>query len=484
MRKPSLLLLLPMLLASCGQAEGEKASFLIKDPVTISLWSLTDEKYQPTLNRFISEFKEIEPNVTILSKILNGSYNNLSDGVLTGFGLNNYPDLAQCYPDHVVNYLGADKVIELGRFYGDSVYGLSEEDKSDYIQSFFDEGRNYTKAGLYSLPWNKSTEVMFYNEDKLLGLNLSAYDPSINGGQPLTAEYFASITWEELLDKLCPAIDAYNTATNQSLYTLDGHGMGGILAYDSDENLFITAMVQYGAGYTSIDASTGIGSVDFNNPNAKALLKKFHTAHKNHYLITKESYGDYTSSLFTDGHALFAVSSNTGASYNFDSSKPMNVGVTRIPHAEGRNPMAINQGPSLCLLSHQADDPDNAERRAQASWLFYKHLTSKDNSLTWSLETDYLPVRQCVYASDAFQEASTLDGKEPKTYARLKAKTIQMCSAIGEELFSTPTFKGSSTARSQAKELIRWALTTSDYDGEVDERFQEAEDTVIRAMED
>ena len=478
------MIVLPLLLASCGQPKGEQASFVIKDPVTISLWSLTDEKYQPTLNRFIAEFEALEPNVTILSKILNGSYNNLSEGVLTGFGLDNYPDLAQCYPDHVVNYLGANKVIELGRFYNDSVYGFSDEDKSDYIQSFFDEGRNYTKAGLYSLPWNKSTEVMFYNEDKLLGLDLSAYDPSINGGQPLTEDYFAAITWEEMFDKLCPAIEAYNEAHDHSLYTLDGHGMGGILAYDSDENLFITMMVQYGAGYVSIDPSTGIGSIDFNNANAKALLKKFHLAHKNHYLITKESYGDYTSALFTANHALFAVSSNTGASYNFDSANPVNVGVTRIPHAQGRSPTAINQGPSLCLLTHQADDPANAARRAEASWLFYKYLTNKENSLTWSLNTDYLPVRQSVYASDAFQEASTLEGKEPKTYARLKAKTIQMCSAISEELFSTPTFRGSSTARSQAKELIKWALSTNDYDGEVDERFNDAEQSIINAMED
>ncbi len=429
----------------------------------------------------IAEFEEREPNVTILSKILNGSYNNLSEGVMTGFGLNNYPDLVQCYPDHVVNYLEQGKVIELSDFSKDTTYGFSEEDRSDYIQSLFKEGESYTSPGLYSLPWNKSTEVMFYNEDKLLNLDLSAYDPSINGGKPLDAAYLSNLSWEDMFGHLCPAIDAYNEAHDHSLYTLDKNGMGAILAYDSDENLFITAMIQYAAGYTSINAS-GEGSVDFNNLTAKAILKKFYEAHKDKYIITKESYGDYTSSLFTANHALFAISSNTGASYNFDAKNPANIGVTRIPHALGKKPMAINQGPSLCLLSHRADDSQNHQLRAEASWLFYKYLTSKENSLAWSLETDYLPVRQSVYSSSEFIEASNLSDKEEKTYGRLKAKTIQTCSEIGEELFSTATFKGSSVARNQAKELIKWAFATSDYDGEVDAVFSAAEAVVREAM--
>ena len=43
---------------------------------------------------------------------------------------------------------------------------------------------------------------MFYNKDVLVGLDLHEIDATINGGNPLTADYFDNITWEELFDKL------------------------------------------------------------------------------------------------------------------------------------------------------------------------------------------------------------------------------------------------------------------------------------------
>ncbi|MCR5491930.1 MAG: extracellular solute-binding protein [Bacilli bacterium] len=479
-------LTLPLLLVSscAGTSSSSDENCLIKEDVSISLWSITDEHYVASLNEIIAEFEQQEPHVTVKSKILNGSYNNVQEGVTSGFALNNYPDLVQCYPDHVADYLTSGKVIDLTSIASDATFGLTEEDRADYIQSFMEEGRSYTQEGTYSVPWDKSTEVMFYNEDILIGLDLSGVDSSINSGKPLDATYLSSLTWEEMFGKLGPAIYAYNDTLGESnkIIVPDSSGKMSILAYDSDENLVITLLTQYEAGYTSIDEN-GNGSIDFNNDDAKAVLKMVHDAHKAKLLETKTSYNGYTSSMFTGGNALFAVASTTGATYNFDSSNPMNVGVTRIPHAEGKKAMCINQGPSLCLLDHGEDySEEEATLHAEASWLFYKFLTNKENALKWSLNTDYMPVRSSVYEASAYQEVSKSDDKASKSYERLKALTIQASQTVSEELFSTSTFRGSSMARTQAAVLSSWALSTSDFAGEVDATFNDAYATTVAAM--
>jgi ABC-type glycerol-3-phosphate transport system substrate-binding protein len=224
-----------------------------------------------------------------------------------------------------------------------ATYGLSADNLADYIPSFIEEGQTYPIKGTYSVPWDKSSELMYWNQDALNGLNLSSIDSTINGGNPLSQSYFDSITWEELFGKLCPAITTYNNglaADKKILDTTDPKA--AIFTYDSDDNLFITLAAQYGYDYTAVNATTGEGEILFNNTGMKTKLKVFNDAYKKGYIQTKGSYSNYTSDLFTTNKTLFTVSSTAGASYNFSSSNPMNIGVGRIPHAEGRDATSCN----------------------------------------------------------------------------------------------------------------------------------------------
>ena len=42
------------------------------------------------------------------------------------------------------------------------------------------------------------------------------------------------------------------------------------------------------------------------------------------------------------------------------------------------------------------------------------------------------------------------------------------------KMFVSPAFKGSSTARTQSGSLMTWALTSANYDAEVDKKFEDA----------
>lgn len=456
----------------------------MSEPVSITLWSTTGKAYQTQLNKYIEDFKQIEPNVTITSTIVSGSYSTLESNTIAGFSTANYPDMVQCYPDHVVEYLDYGKAVDLDTYLNDSTIGLTEEDKADYLETFMKEGQEYPVSGTYSVPWDKSTEFMYYNQDVLLGLNLSAVDPAINNGEPLTQAYLEDLTWEELFGHLCPALKKYNETVKPILATGDAKKAGQtIFTYDSDDNLFITLAEQYGYDYTKLDMTTGKGEILFNNANMKSLLKTFSKAKADGYIQTKGSNNAYTSDLFTTNNALFTVSSSAGANYNFVDTNPMNVGVARIPHAEGKGHIAINQGPSLAVLDH------GDANRAKASYLFWRFMTSKENALAWALNTDYMGVRHSVYVNDEYLDAGDVTLAGEKTYDRLKALNI---SYIGKsqntenfyELFTSPVFKGSSAARSQASSLMTWALNEdpAKYDSEVDAKFENAVNEVNKAM--
>lgn len=441
----------------------------LKEKTKITLWSTTGSNNLPYLESYIEAFKEEQPNIEVESVVVSGSYNDLKEATVKGFTANAYPDLVACYADHVAEYINYDKAVELDQYITNSTVGWTEDDINDLIPDYLTEGRNYLVEGNYSVPWCKSTEQMFYNEDVLIGLDLSKFDSSINGGKPLTADYFNNLTWDELFDHLCPAIEAYNNSLPENAKILKtDQAYHAIFAYDSDDNLFITLAKQYGYGYTSVDKSTGKASVEFNNDGMKSLMKKFNDAAKKGYIISKGSAGgNYTNTYFNVQNTLFSVGSTGGVKYQFSSSNPMNVGVARIPQASNDDTYTINQGPSLCVLDH------NDKNRELASWLFYKFISNEENSLDWALNTGYSPIRYSSLTSAEYLAAADYESCDEKTEERVMAYSKAKIDVGG--LYTSPAFKGSSTCRNQVSGIMTKVLTTSNDISELDQWFADAE---------
>lgn len=443
---------------------------LLKEETSITLWSTTGTTNQVYLNNYIEDFKTVQPNIKVESNIIGGNYNTLKDNVIKGFTSNAYPDLAVAYPDHVAEYINYNKAVKLDKYIYDENVGWSDEDLNDLIPNYVKEGQDYGVSGTYSVPYCKSSEQLFYNEDVLIGMDLSAYDKTINNGRPLDKNYIENLTWDELFDKLCPAIVAHDeSVSEEDKYVKTTGAYHAVFAYDSDDNLFITLAKQYGYGYTSYDKTTGIASVDFNNDGMKNVLRKFNDAAKKGYIISKGSAGNtYTNTYFTAQGTLFSVGSTGGVGYQYSSSNPMNVGVARIPQANLNKTYVINQGPSLALLDH------GDANKTLASWLFYKYLASKEVSLDWTLNTGYSPIRSSSFDTDKFIDASDYENKDDKTSDRLMALSKYFMKNDDTEMFFSPAFKGSSTCRDQAGGLMTKALTTSNNIDDIDTWFSDA----------
>lgn len=439
----------------------------VKENVTIEFLCLTDNHYKSELERMIEEFEKAEPHVKVnlTNPSAAGNYSVLEKTVIAGFFKEDYPDIVQCYPDNVVKYIDRDKAINLDPYLNNAEYGLKEE-KNDYIEAFLNEGTGYSKEGTYSLPFCKSTELLYYNANKLLNLVL----PGVNNGEPLNEDYFNNLTWEEMFNVLCPALKTYNENNKVgTVYPLYDESEGcGIFTYDSDENFFITLANQYNYGYTSVDTN-GKGSIDFDNDGMKSVVKMLKNAKDNGYLQTRGSYGDYVSYLFTGNKSLFTVSSTASLSYNYDAKNPFKIGVAKLPKAEGKEYSSINQGPSVCLLNH------NDDNRALASYLFWKYITNEKNSSLWAVNTGYMGIRDSSYTSPEYLAA--LEVKDSANlYDKAVSDNLKMIKEVSNTTFNTPVFRGSSNARTNVGILLKDCLKATDLDASIDELFKNASD--------
>ena len=478
MKKTRLLLVLASAALASGSliACGEQGGGGTSASKTISMWATFNTTYQAIIEKAIAKYEQTYPGYKVEYTKYSGSYSDLASACTKGFSANNYPDMAVVYPDSVADFLMAGRAQDMSAYMNNAEYGWTQEDIDDIPAGYLAESRSYFVEGAYSLPLCKSTEAMYYNR-AIIGVDLSLYDETINNGQPLTDEYINNLTWEEMFDHLCPALIKYNNANNNVLINTNGSykDQWAVLGYDSDDNLFITLAEQYGYGYTSINKTTGAGSVDFVNPEMKALMKKFNDAYQKRYIATQGTIGTYSNYLTTTGQMIFAVGSTGGVSYQFSDTTKYDVGVARIPHAAGKEYKVINQGPSMAFLKSVTD----ADAHAEQCWKFYKILTSTEIATEWSLNTGYAPIRLSVTDTDEYLDYANERKHDLNTVDRLTARNATYVGTVLDNLYSSPVFYGSSKARNAVKGLLADCLRSKNINSEIDGLFTTAYNNAI-----
>ena len=451
-------------------------SYFIEEDTEILVQTTFNDTFGQIFKDAVEAVQKKEPHLTVKYDKYSGSYSDLKDEVIKGVPAGNYADVVAAYPDSVADFITSNVQLKMDRFMNNADYGWTEEEKNDFYEAYLAEGSNYSIPGTYSLPIAKSTEAMYYDSDKIIGLNLASIDPTINGGNAITEEYINNLTWDELFDKFAPALLAYREtlptdAAKKAFLDQETYTDWAVVGYDSDDNLFITLAEQYGYGYTSMDPVTGNGKIEFVNDGMKNLMKKFNDAYKNKYFTTKGIIGTNVNYRSNADAMLFSIGSTGGVNYQFSKDNPKNVGVARVPQAPGKATKLIQQGPSLAFLKHTGDDSNN---RALGAWLFYKELTSVRSSIAWATTTGYSPIRKSVAESDDFLDFSDPDNFNAKTSDRLKAINAAYQESTMEYLFTSPVFKGSSEARTQVGGLTTKAIGSADLDAEIDKLFNDA----------
>ena len=426
-------------------------SFDFSEEVTITFTHTMGAKLQDVLNSYIEEFNKIYPNIKIEHQSA-GGWGDINGQINTEIAGKNPPNIAYCYPDHVAMYNIAKAVVTLDDFIDSKVQvknadgevietiGLTDEQKADFVKSYWDEGTVYGDDKMYTMPLSKSTEVLYYDKTFFEANNLKV-----------------PTTWDEL----------WETCAKIKEIAPNDYPLG----YDAEDNWFITLCEQKGSGFTS--AKDG-GQYLFDNATNKAFVKELQGYYKKGYFTTQELYGAYTSNLFveqTDKRCYMCVGSSGGASYQMsngdtpDGSFAFEVGVAPIPQVNPDKPRTISQGPSLCILQ----DAKTTDQEVVASWLFVKFLTTNvEFQAEFSMASGYMPVLESVVENETYM--NWLNKRNGKEYL------IPQCVYVGiqgrDGYFVSPAFKGSSKAREQVGALMLKVLGGSNVD--IDKAFKDA----------
>ena len=438
--------------------EMPEGGFDTSKEVTITFYHTMGAKLRDELDKSIAKFNVLYPNITVKHEQV-GSYNDVRDQITNEIMDGSQPDIAYCYPDHVALFNDSGAIQSLNDFLPGGVYAdvtvpqvkldesgnaiknedgsyvyenvslnLTQTEKDAFIDGYYAEGFKFDdETKMYTLPFSKSTEILYYNKTFFKENNLKV-----------------PTTWDEM-EEVCEKI----REINPNVFPF---------GYDSESNWFITMCEQYGSPYTS---ATGKKYV-FDNATNQAFVSKFTDWYNKGYFTTMSLNSDkYTSGLFTEGQSYMCIGYSAGASNQMptpaDGVYPFEVGIAPIPQVNPNAPKVISQGPSVCIFKQ--DDP----QRVLASWLFIKYLTtSVDFQARFSVASGYVPVlnQETMYTNDVYRTLlEAADPDAPMTAEIVTSIAAKVCMNQEDAYFVSPAFVGSSKARDKVGELMTSAFT-------------------------
>ena len=426
-----------------------EGGFDTDNDVEIMFYHTMGAGLRAVLERYIVKFQQLYPNITVKNETI-GSYDDVRDQIQTEIIAGRQPNLAYCYPDHVALFNQSGAVQSLNDFLPDGYYNdvtitredgevvslnLTVDEKDDFIQGYYNEGYQFDDGSkMYTLPFLKSTEVLYYNKTVFEELGLT----------PPT-------TWDEM-EKVCETLkEKYPDCVP--------------FGYDSEANWFITMCEQLGTPYT---ASSGEKYL-FNTPENKAFVKRFKEWKDKGYFTTRILLEDkYTSTLFVEQKSFMSIGSSAGATNQRPASQegvyPFEVGITSIPQVNPDNPKVLSQGPSVCIF--KKSDP----QEVLASWLFLKYLTTNPNfQAEFSDASGYVPVLNSVLENPIYQDYMVKAETDGTRFIQYYSATV--CMQQEKAYYTSPAFVGSSKARDMVGALM--AAVFAGTSG-VDDAFAEA----------
>lgn len=422
---------------ACDRTNSLGANFTVPaggydgSEVTIKFYHTMGQNLTAVLDAHIANFNVLYPNIHIVHEQV-GGYDDVRDQISTEITASNQPNIAYCYPDHVALYNMANAVVQLDNLIASTetvtradgtteTLGLTAEQKNDFIRGYYEEGQQFGDGFMYTMPFSKSTEVLYYNK--------TFFDA--NG---LTVP----TTWDEL-ETVCRAIKA-----------IDPNSIP--LGYDSEANWFITMCEQLGSPYTSADEDNHFL---FDNQTNKDFVSKIRGWYNEGLVTTQTIYGAYTSGLFTDltaqSRSYISIGSSAGATHQRPSKDsetgeyPFEVGIATIPQANPSAPKVISQGPSVCIFNK------SNPQEVVASWLFVKYLTtSVEFQAEFSMASGYVPVLKSVETNPVYAAfLNKADGG-----SNIAALSAKICMEQQEAYYTSPAFNGSSKARDEVGALL------------------------------
>lgn len=350
-------LLATVLVVACGGNSGSTGPAqlgALKTAVQVTFWHALSGTLQAQLTTLTDQFNASQSNVHV-NLVAKGAYTDLNKSILTGLAAGSPPDVAQCIETDAAKYNSSKALADLTP-YINAADGLTSADQKDIFPVMLNAAR--IKGTYYQFPFNKSTTVIYYNQDLFTAKGIS--------GPPST--------WDEFFS------DAAKLASSSK-------GIAG--AEGPSIDTFLSMLYEYGGKLYDSDASPSKATV--NSDAAVKVMTLWYNA------IKAGSVKPIPSGNFADQvdfqNQKTAMYISTQVSYQF-IVKPIG---TKFKFAEAAFPAGDKGvkdemfGANMCAFNKSAKDVQHG------ALLYIKYLTSVESTTTWAKNTSYMPVRQSAF---------------------------------------------------------------------------------------
>lgn len=336
-------------LTGCGSsAASTEVVTELTEPVTITFWHAMNGAQEESLTALTDKFNEENDMITV-ELVNQGDYTTLQTKLTSAGTSNTLPTMAQTYTNWTYEYIQNGWVTDLSAYINDETVGM---DVDNFVDAFINEV-TAEDGSIWGVPFNKSTEVMYVNNE-LLG------------------DHAIPTTFEELIE------------TSKAIYEETGKPAIG---FDSLSNFFAESVAL--CGDTSwVDEN---GEISFNNTCVADAVQTYQTGIDEGWARVAGEDG-YLSGPFGNGDLAFNIGSTAGASF-------IESGVDgKFEYTTASYPASIvpQQGTNLTVFNTATPEEQFA------AYTYIKYLVEDENTATWAVETGYLPVTEGAYDTETY----------------------------------------------------------------------------------
>ena len=380
-------------LAACGGG-GEKAPQETQPagPVSITFWHSMTAANEKTLETIVQEFNSSQ-NEVVVNPVFQGSYNDSLNKFLASSGrASELPALIQIEDISTQLMIDSQEITPVQDFIDSEDYDLS---------NFEPRVLDYYRVGdrLYSMPFNLSSPVLYYNKNDFREVGLDPEKPpqTLEDVKAYSEKLFqkdssGNITRSGISLEISPWYLEQMLAKAGALYVNNGNGREG-------------------------RATEAV----FNGPEGKAIFEWWSDMVESGlaFNVGRNPSGADHLLAISSGRASMTIGSSAALRSVFDiieagGAKGVELGVGPMPAAQSAEGGIVVGGASLWIIKARP------EAEQEAAWKFLKFLVEADQQAEWYAGSGYFPIR-----SDAFDKPAAKEAEVSYPYLRVAPQQLQ-----------------------------------------------------------
>ena len=325
--------------------------------INIKFWHAMSGKRIDLLKGMAENFNKTHPGIAVEAQYV-GSYNETLNKTIAAVKAGNAPHIFQLYEVGTRGMIDGGMILPIG-----DLAKPGEVDWDDYVDAVMSY---YTIDGkLYSMPFNSSTPILFYNKTlfKKAGLDVDKPPDTWNQVRQMG---------KKIMDS--GAAEAGITWNLHSWYFEEWHAVQNALLVDHGNGR------EGRAQKVLFDESVGIGIVKWWTDLERDKI----------FLNTGRGWSNHRKA-FISGQAAMMISSTSDVTQmtNAFNQKGWELGTGFLPRPDAVPRQGVIIGGGTLWLTK-----DHPKEELQAAWEFLKWMSMPEQQVAWHKGTGYFPIRK------------------------------------------------------------------------------------------